>query len=959
MAPPYGFYGFNPYMMGANPHQAGPTNPSQASAVQAAPISSPLPTAAVPPATPALAPPATGSQPQSPAVLGAAQQQAALAPQFQAQQAAMAQLVAAAAAGYPGYWPFAVPQAAVPGGASDAPPNVPAATPILPMAHLAQAAAMEMERAEHEQKAVTDVAGNGQADGSAQQANRPPNPQVQPNNPFAAYPYPFYPYHPGFPLAMPGYPGFPPQQQPQQTYNPDHHLHPSQFSYNHPLFPSHLNHTSSSGNNTSSSNNTPASLSEPNSSASNSNQPSRQPTPAIPAPSQSQLHPSSSTQHLQQLEQIHLNQQQSLQPVPQTPAGSMPSTISSTIGSTAVSALQAGSEASLSASMTGTHPLYIDPMSSLRSTADMQLSTDQEILSASQGQASQTASALDRDITTSSLLGSVPLFQSQPPLSQPSQTLSQSVMGQSPSTATTLSASGAGAEHDLGLLQHQQQQQQALEEDSTPVHRELPLQSQHPSLHPRSTTQVQQFPILNNSSSNSTPSTSSIADPHMQAGLQGGIITAGTDRIEEDSSFHGMPPQSHPLGQAPTSHVLPARPPSGGSKLRKGSGYWHGPGHWSPMNHSHGSSSSLSSLSHGHHVGSHHGHHSTSLAEELFRHAHDTSHGSHHHSRSHRHAYSPYPHSAASSRQHSPDLSPRSPENGRIDYPSDEEMHALPTNAYGYSGQRSHLSAQPEWTPSTSPVLGPLRGMSLRGASRPSSPIHLPSLRYSMGEQSGVKSTSPHQSPDDTPMSAPGSTASASASAHHSHTLPSHHSHYIQQHRMAGRNQPYSTSRASSRHGSPEHHGANGGHQSHGSSRTSSTTGTPLHPLTPSTTGGADYTATKMPHHKNVPAHEMHLPHLNALSLPSFPAGGSYFPGGSSRSNPSSRAQSPEEMLLSSSAGSFGRPSYAPSQLNNTSPKLHALTRAGTSHGGSKPPSPALSHRAYAPGITQTLNEQH
>lgn len=128
-----------------------------------------------------------------------------------------------------------------------------------------------------------------------------------------------------------------------------------------------------------------------------------------------------------------------------------------------------------------------------------------------------------------------------------------------------------------------------------------------------------------------------------------------------------------------------------------------------------------------------------------------------------------------------------------------------------------------EYTPSTSPVLGPLRGMTLRNPhSRPGSPVHTSGLRFppnassaahfsnlagpsgTAGFTGGHKAEASNRSPDyDTLTSAAaaalGGSSMAFPSHHHGHSLASHHSNHS--HRSAHRTQPYS--RNSSRHGSP------------------------------------------------------------------------------------------------------------------------------------------------------------
>ncbi|KAL7006304.1 hypothetical protein EMMF5_004190 [Cystobasidiomycetes sp. EMM_F5] len=426
-------------------------------------------------------------------------------------------------------------------------------------------------------------------------------------------------------------------------------------------------------------------------------------------------------------------------------------------------------------------------------------------------------------------------------------------------------------------------------------------------------------------------------------------------------------------------------------KSRKSSVFGHG--HW--PHHTHGSSSSLSSLSHSHH-NSPYGHHASSSAhpasavDDFFRHGHDPNHPSHHHSsRYHRHAFAPYPQSAASSRQPSPDMSPRSPDLSRHDYPSDEENStshhrqghqtnsiagSLPSFGLGSSLHAHHGLGSGlghanafEYTPSTSPVLGPLRGMSLRGLSRPTSPVlQLPSLRYPAsnpsagrqraGSKSGSRSPSASHSPpvEQPPISAQSlSPLSASLSAPGgggmSHSLPSHHSSHAQHHRATHRNQPYSTtSRTSSRHNSPEHSTHPSAH-SLASSRTNSTAGTSSHPPTPGSAPlpeSGDAAASKYfrqlhtqhsyhsqhhtGHHSSIMNDETHLPPLSQFALPPLGGTNPYSTNGSgshSTSTASSRAQSPDNHSRTTSA--TGDVFARPASVHNGS--------SGTGSGASSP----------------------
>lgn len=94
-------------------------------------------------------------------------------------------------------------------------------------------------------------------------------------------------------------------------------------------------------------------------------------------------------------------------------------------------------------------------------------------------------------------------------------------------------------------------------------------------------------------------------------------------------------------------------------------------------------------------------------------------------------AYPSNPSSIPSSREHSPRFSPNDSMMLSDDYPSDGEHER--SNKMAHNGvYRAPSGTLPEWTPSTSPVLGPLRNMSLLGhrtmpnspyASRPGSPV--------------------------------------------------------------------------------------------------------------------------------------------------------------------------------------------------------------------------------------------
>lgn len=266
---------------------------------------------------------------------------------------------------------------------------------------------------------------------------------------------------------------------------------------------------------------------------------------------------------------------------------------------------------------------------------------------------------------------------------------------------------------------------------------------------------------------------------------------------------------SHPSGSAAYphwpagSHHFRAPPPGSEQALHHylnhhyfGSSFGHPRSTLSAYDRHHHFSSHRERAEHDHHYERHH---PGAAVDDFLRHAHDPSHPSHHHaSRFHRHAFAPYPaSSAASSRQPSPDLSPRSD----LYHGAEEEDN--------FSGVLPGAPMNFEYTPSTSPVLGPMRGMTLRNPhSRPVSPVHTSGLRYppnSVQHLAGtVGANAANRSPDYETLSsataaALGGSALAFPASHHSHSSHSQHSTYP--HRSAHRTQPYS--RNSSRHASP------------------------------------------------------------------------------------------------------------------------------------------------------------
>ena len=213
-----------------------------------------------------------------------------------------------------------------------------------------------------------------------------------------------------------------------------------------------------------------------------------------------------------------------------------------------------------------------------------------------------------------------------------------------------------------------------------------------------------------------------------------------------------------------------------------------------------------------------------------------------------------------------------------------------------------------EYTPSTSPVLGPLKGMSLRHPSRPASPVHLPSLRYPHSGSYGVRSGnhSPPYSPEYDSNQAAGA-----ASLHElSNSLLLRNPHRGQSLRTVQRSQPYA-SRNSSRQASPDLASnlgvgnvsqVSGSRQSSGPSSLGGSASLPLtpsfgHPPQPgdlksasdpglhsSSSSGGKYhlfQGGSLP-----PLGEMHLPHFSSSSY--FPASHS---GASSQTG--SRARTP------------------------------------------------------------------
>lgn len=279
---------------------------------------------------------------------------------------------------------------------------------------------------------------------------------------------------------------------------------------------------------------------------------------------------------------------------------------------------------------------------------------------------------------------------------------------------------------------------------------------------------------------------------------------------------------SHPSGSAAYPH-WPAgshhfRPPPPGSEQALhhylnhhyyGSSFGHPRSTLSAYDRHHHFSSHRERGEHDHHYDRYAGydrerdrHHPGAAVDDFFRHAHDPSHPSHHHaSRFHRHAFAPYPtSSAASSRQPSPELSPRSD----LYHGNDEEDN--------FAGVLPGAPMSFEYTPSTSPVLGPLRGMTLRNPhSRPGSPVHTSGLRFppnsvqqhmaSAAGPSGISGPATRSPDYDTLSSAAAAVLGGSGLGlpHYGHALPSNHSSHP--HRSAHRTQPYS--RHSSRHASP------------------------------------------------------------------------------------------------------------------------------------------------------------
>ena len=133
--------------------------------------------------------------------------------------------------------------------------------------------------------------------------------------------------------------------------------------------------------------------------------------------------------------------------------------------------------------------------------------------------------------------------------------------------------------------------------------------------------------------------------------------------------------------------------------------------------------------------------------DDLVRQSHDPSavNGLHNHLRTHRHAFAPYPSSAGTtgSRQASPsaESSPHTLDSAGAPTANWTATHAL-MHGHGHGGSAPH-SPLVETTPSSSPMLGPMKGLSLArhgsgaynsmtpstGLSRPTSPIQLPALR--------------------------------------------------------------------------------------------------------------------------------------------------------------------------------------------------------------------------------------
>jgi hypothetical protein len=165
-------------------------------------------------------------------------------------------------------------------------------------------------------------------------------------------------------------------------------------------------------------------------------------------------------------------------------------------------------------------------------------------------------------------------------------------------------------------------------------------------------------------------------------------------------------------------------------------------------------------------------HHSHSASQPVTR--------NHSYTRLHRHAYNPYPQSAATSRHASPELPDREedsvspPPSGQA-YPDGYEGSPVLAPFRGlsllhqnhHSGSSSHSKSH-----SITPSLTPLN------LSRPGSPVHLPALR--LPESGGAASTE--------------------AELEQQHELPSHHHHAQRIHKSIG---PYAGPHTKSRPGSP------------------------------------------------------------------------------------------------------------------------------------------------------------
>jgi len=155
-----------------------------------------------------------------------------------------------------------------------------------------------------------------------------------------------------------------------------------------------------------------------------------------------------------------------------------------------------------------------------------------------------------------------------------------------------------------------------------------------------------------------------------------------------------------------------------------------------------------------------------------------TGHG--HHSMAGPHGYPSNPSSVPSSREHSPRFSPN--DSAMLmsdDYPSDGEHERVKAG-------RLNGSLAPEWTPSSSPVLGPLRNMSLMGhrtmpnspyTSRPNSPTGrshaLPSSYYHHHGASSYAS-SHHGASHHSPIMDRGLSSRNNSPPQLHHTGPSH-----------------------------------------------------------------------------------------------------------------------------------------------------------------------------------------